>query len=243
MRKKHPPAPGSSYISYRHVLITLFFIVVPFIFLLFFSRVAKIATGALFYDFFISSVRLLIAYVISLVLAWFIAAAFYRGRRSLVALPAFDVLQSFPTFAALPIATIFFGRTNFTVIFFLTITIIWPIFFSIISSFKLIRSDWREAVKISGLRRLDYLRYFLLPASVPAIITGSIIGLGEGWEALVATEIIVNINPGLGSFFNFFTTNPKITGFGIFGLLVLIFSLNKLVWFPLLEWSHHKMEE
>ena len=231
------------YHSRRHVLVTLAIIFLPFIFLVFFSRLAHIALRLLLTDLFVSTFRLLIAFVVAAGLAWLSAVLFFKGRRAVIALPLFDVLQSFPTFAALPLATYFWGTSNFTVIFFLVLTVIWPIFFAIISSLKLVKHDWEEAVELYGLRGWQYIRKFLLPVSIPGLITGSIVGLGEGWEAVVATEIIVHIKPGLGQFFEGVQTNPSITEFGILGLLLFIFSINKLVWLPLLERSHRLLEE
>lgn len=226
-----------------HLALTIFILAAPFIFLLVFSKIANIATGKLFYDVFTSSWRLTLAYIISTLLAWSWGVLFYHGKQATVALPFFDVLQSFPTFAALPLATLVFGETNFTVILFLVFTIIWPIFFSIISSLKLIKKDWEEAVVIAHLDGWNYFKKFLLPVSFPGLVTGSIVGIGEGWEALIATEIIVRIKGGLGEFFASFHTNTVITIFGILGVLLLIFSLNKLIWLPLLEFGHKKMED
>lgn len=231
------------YQSKLHVFITLFVVAAPFLFLLMFSRFFGIASKTLFLDLAASAARLFAAYAIAAILAWIFAVLFYKGKKAIVALPVFDVLQSFPTFAALPIAVFFWGASNLTVIFFLIITVIWPIFFSIVSSLKLIKHEWREAADIAGLSGFDYLRLFLLPVTIPALVTGTIIGLGEGWEALVATEFIVRIKPGLGSFFEIFSRNLPITAFGIFGFLLFIFSINKIIWLPLLELSHRKMEE
>lgn len=239
MRKRR----AAIYQSRKHLIFTLAVVAAPFLFLLVFSRLANIATAKLFLDVFISLGRLLIAYCIAAVLAVLLGILFYRGRRALVALPLFDVLQSFPTFATLPLATFVFGASNATVIIFLILTVLWPILFSVISSLKLIKHDWEEAAVIAGLHGVDYSKYFLLPASIPGLITGSIIGLGEGWEALVATEMIVQMDIGLGDFFQSFSGSIPITMFGILGLLLLIFSMNKLIWLPLLEWSHQKMEE
>ncbi|MBI4225350.1 MAG: ABC transporter permease subunit [Candidatus Sungbacteria bacterium] len=242
----HHPTKRKQLVIYqkrRHMVATLVVLVAPFLFLLVFSRLGHIATGTLFFDVFVSCVRLLIAYVIAAVLAWICAAAFYRGKRSVVALPVFDVLQSFPTFAALPVATLLWGVSEATVIALLIFTVIWPIFFSILSSLKLMKRDWEEAVEIAGWRGTEYLKRFLWPVSAPGLVTGSIIGLGEGWEALVATEIIVHTPSGLGSFFQTFSNNATITSFGILGLLILIFSANKLIWLPLLAWSHELTEE
>ena len=239
MRKSHLRI----YRSRLHRLVTVFFVALPFVFFLFFARFAAISSSQLFENISTSFIRMLIAYAIAVILAWICAVLFYQGKRSVVALPIFDVLQSFPTFAALPLVTYFFGATNAIVIFFLVVTIIWPIFFSIISSLHLIKHDWEEAVEISRLSGIGYVKIFLFPITIPGVVTGSIIGLGEGWEALVATEIIVGATTGLGSFFSFFSHNPRITAFGVLGFLILIFSINKLLWAPLLEWSHRKMGE
>lgn len=239
MGKKHV----AIYTSHWHLLITFFIVVLPFVFFLAFSQFAHITIRQLFFNLFISSFRLLLAYLIAVVVAWVLAIFFYRGKAAMIALPFFDVMQSFPTFAALPLATILWGPSNTTIVFFLVITVIWPILFSLISSLKLIRRDWEEAAEIAQLRGFNYLRYVVWPASIPGLVTGSIIGLGEGWEALVATEIISGNKLGLGSFFNAYSQNTMITAFGILGLLILIFSINKLIWLPLLEWSHSITEE
>jgi NitT/TauT family transport system permease protein len=239
MRKHHTLI----YKSWAHVLVTVGVVILPFLFFLFFAELNQLTIHQLFYNVFISVLRLGIAYVIALILAWIIAVSFYRGKRSAIVLPVADVLQSFPSFAALPLATLYWGVNNFTVVFFLVITVIWPVLFSIISSLKLIKHEWEEAVTISGLKGWNYIRYYIFPVTLPGIATGSIIGLGDGWEALVGTEIIVGIKTGLGSFFETFSTNPRITFFGIFGLLLVIFAFNKLIWLPLLERSHILIEE
>jgi len=215
----------------------------PFVFLLGFARGFGLRPSVLFTDLGVSSARLAIAYLIAVTLAWISAAAFHRGRASTVALPFFDVLQSFPTFAALPLAVVIWGRSNLTVIVFLVLTVIWPIFFSIISSLRLVKNDWEEAVEMARLTRWEYVRLFLIPVSIPGLITGSIVGLGEGWEALVATEIVVQIPNGLGGFFQHYASDFPVTALGILGLLLFIFSLNKLLWLPLLERGHRMMGE
>ena len=60
---------------------------------------------------------------------------------------------------------------------------------------------------------------------------------------MVATEIITRMQTGLGNFFSIYAANAEITALGILGLLIFIFSFNKLIWLPLLEISHKRMEE
>lgn len=239
----HPRNKFKIYQSRTHLLITLLFLILPFAFFLIFSEFIKIPATELFSDIFGSLTRMLIAYIIAAILGWLCAVLFFKGKRSIIALPLFDVLQSFPTFAALPLTVYFLGASSLTIILFLIVTIIWPIFFSVISSLKLIQKDWEEVVEIEGLTGWKYLTLFLWPISITGLITGTIIGLGDAWEAMIATEIIVGIKNGLGNFFNTFSHNTTITFFGILGFLILIFSINKLIWLPLLDWSHRKMEE
>lgn len=231
------------YHSRLHLFSTLCIVAAPFLFLLFFSRIAHIATGQLLGSLGASFLRLCIAYFFSVIFGWILAVSFYRGKRAMIALPFFDVMQSFPTFAVLPLVAFLWGVSSFTVIFFLVLTIIWPILFSLISSLKLIRNDWEEVAFVYGLSGFNYIRYFLFPVSIPGLVTGSIVGLGEGWEALIATEIIVGLPHGLGGFFQVFSHNIPVTTFGVLGFLIFIFSINKLVWLPLLGWSHGLMEE
>lgn len=235
--------PGSIYASRFHLLATLSFIVAPIIFLLIVAQFTTLTVGGLFVDFSDSIFRLLVAYVIAVFFAWGLALAFATGKRSKIALPVFDVLQSFPTFALVPLAVLTFGSNNLTVIFFLVVTIIWPILFSTVNALKLIKKEYWEVADMYRLRGWNRFKYFLLPASIPGIVTGSIIGIGEGWEALVATEIIMNTNTGLGSFFQNNSTNGLLTTLGILSLMLIIFSVNRLVWAPVMARVYHKMQE
>ncbi len=231
------------YHSRSHLFGTLAVVAAPFFFLLGFARFTEIAITRLLLNVLISSWRVVVAYLFAAAGAWLLAVLFYRGRRANVALPVFDVLQSFPTSAALPLAIHFWGPSNSTTIFFLVITIIWPILFSVLSSLKLIKHEWEEVVIITRLSGWEYLRRFLWPVSVPGLVTGSIVGLGNGWGALGGAEIIVGNPNGLGTFFQTYAHDVTTTTLGILGFLVLVFSVNKIVWLPLLEWSHHETEE
>src|SRR5690349_21617241 len=103
---QHPHA--KLYKSRAHLITTSVALVLPFILFLIFSRAISNVANIFFVGTFVSLIRMTIAYIISAILGWAGAVAFYRGRRSEIALPIFDVLQSFPTFAALPLATEFF---------------------------------------------------------------------------------------------------------------------------------------
>ena len=66
--------------------------------------------------------------------------------------------------------------------------------------------------------------------------------VGEGFEALIATELLIKIQSGLGPFFDKFSDNTSMTLFGVLVFLSVIFTINKFIWLPLLHRSHKLLE-
>ncbi len=229
--------------STKHLAISFGILLIPLLLLIAFSVVNKLSFLNILSDFGISAGRLFVAFVISLVLGWLAVVLVVNTKIETASVAVLDVLQSLPTFAILPVGVHYFGRGEVTIIFFLVITIIWPIIFSILSSLKQANQSWKDAVTMSRISRSDYLRYYLLPVTAPGIMTGTIIGLGEGWEALIGMELLINAENGLGPFFGSFSNNSTMTLFGVLIFLSIIFTLNKFIWLPLLEKSHRLMEE
>lgn len=227
----------------KHIVVGFLIILLPLFGLFAFSLVSGIDLSTVLYDLGVSAGRLLVAFVIAMFLAWGLVVWLVRGKTSSPTLAAFDVLQSVPTFALLPVAVHIWGPSTLTIIFFLVITIIWPIIFSIVSALKQVNKSRTEAVIVSRIHGSDYIRYYLLPLTAPGIVTGAIIGLGEGWEALIGTEIILNAPNGLGAFFQSFSNSSLMTLFGVLIFLTIIYAINKFIWLPLLERSHELVEE
>jgi ABC-type nitrate/sulfonate/bicarbonate transport system permease component len=229
--------------TWKHLVAMVAIILLPLLGLAIFSQFTTTSFVLSLYDLGISLGRLTFSFIIATALAWVLVVALVRGRTEVTTLAVFDVLQSLPTFTILPIAVRFFGDGEFTIISFLVITIIWPIIFSIVSSLKQADKSWHEAVQISGLRGFDYISQYLLPVTLPGVVTGAIIGLGDGWEALIATELLLQTSTGLGPFFQGFADNSTQTLFGVLIFLSVIFVINKFIWLPLLDKSHRLMEQ
>jgi ABC-type nitrate/sulfonate/bicarbonate transport system permease component len=121
--------------SWEHLVAIAGIVVVPLLMFVGFSLFTGIALPSVFENLGVSIYRIVTALIISIVLGWTAAVLFYHGPRSKVALPAFDVLQSLPTSATLPIATLYLGPSDATVIIFLVFTIVWPMFFTVVAFF------------------------------------------------------------------------------------------------------------
>ncbi len=229
--------------SWKHLLVAFAFLLIPLFGFYVFSFISGIAYVATISALLISMWRLFVAFVFSTIIAWILVVLLIRGKTETPALAFFDVMQSLPTFTILPIAVHYLGSSETTIITFLIITVIWPIIFTLVSSIKQGDRSWKDAVTMSRIRTIDYVRYYLLPLTTPGLVTGAIIGLGNGWEALIATEIILQVKTGLGPFFQGFSNNSVETFLGVIVFLSVIFTINKLVWLPLLEKSHTMTEQ
>lgn len=228
--------------SRERILAGFSMLLLPIFMLAIFSFITKISFDSFVTALFISMVRVFAAYLAAVILAWIAVVTLVKGKTESVTLSLFDILQSLPTFTVLPIIMLYFGAGEFSIFFFLILTIIWPIIFSIVSALKQADKSWSEAITISKISGWNYLRYYLFPVTFPGVITGSIIGLGEGWEALIATELLIQTQKGLGPFFNNFSTNTPATLFGVLVFLSMIFTINKFIWLPMLDRSHKLLE-
>ena len=217
-------------------LIWIFAIIVVLSFLLNFS---SLDSHEIIKGFIASLMRTTIAYLISIVLAIVIALLITSSKFiEDMMLPVLDVLQSFPSFALFPVLVVALKNSPETIIIsVLTITMIWPILFSIIGGIKNRREDLEEAATIFGARGYKRLVHFTIPNLMPSIITGSIVGWGEGWEFIIGAELLVKVKVGIGSYLGVLGEKQEnaALAFGILVLLVLLFIINKLLWLPLLN--------
>lgn len=97
------------------LLLTLFLSALAVAILLVFIRLVKIEIGTLVIDLLASTYRVVIAYLISLAISILLALVVTKNRiLEDILLPILDVLQSFPSFAILPIAILWFGASSLT---------------------------------------------------------------------------------------------------------------------------------
>lgn len=149
---------------------------------------------------FATFVRLLIAYVLSLLLAIPLALLVSENAwTERVFLPFFDVVQSIPVLAFFPVVILFFVKLNFfdgAAIFILFLSMLWNIVFSVVGGLKTIPQDIKNAAIVFGVRKIKYIREVLLPSVVPHIVTGSLLAWAQGWNIIIVAEVIHTYLPG-----------------------------------------------
>jgi ABC-type nitrate/sulfonate/bicarbonate transport system permease component len=188
--------------------------------------------------------RIAIAYGIALLVGVSIALLVGWSPFADILFPFFDILQNLPSFALFPLFIYFLGFTDQMIILFAVSSIIWPILFAVLTAIKSAHKDLSDAATIFGARGFRRIRYYLAPLSFPSILTGSIVGIAIGWEAVIGAEIIANIS-GFGAFIKHVDTSGISSAevAGALGILVIVFVVNRLVWAPLLADSARRYAE
>jgi taurine transport system permease protein len=117
------------------------------------------------------------------------------GQRFLWPLIVF--FQAVGDIAWLPILLIWFGFGLTTMTFVIVYTVLFPVVLNTVLGVRSIRLEFIRAAQSLGAGRVRILREVIVPAALPNIITGLRNGLGWGWRALIASEMIVGTS-GIG---------------------------------------------
>lgn len=106
-------------------------------------------------------------------------------------------LQSIPSIVWFPIAIIWFGLNDLSILFIVTIGATWTMTISATTGFKNVPLLYQRVAKTYGSSGLHFVRTVILPASVPQLISGLRIAWAFSWRALMAGELL-GAGGGLG---------------------------------------------
>jgi ABC-type nitrate/sulfonate/bicarbonate transport system permease component len=155
--------------------------------------------------------------------------------------PIMEILRPIPPLAWIPLSILWFGIGDQQNEFIIFLGIFFPILVNTIVGVKNIDPILVRAARSLGASERRLLTRIVFIGALPQIITGVRIGLGVGWMALVAAEL-VGANSGLGFVINdarsMLRTDIIIVGMlaiGLIGLLIdaVILALGR----RLLPWS------
>jgi NitT/TauT family transport system permease protein len=188
-----------------------------------------------------SFLRLLAGYAIAV--AWTTPVAIVVGeskRGARVLTPLLELFASLPATALLPVivgaSVAIAGSIDDAAQ--LAATLI-----NLIPGIRSIPQDLKDAARSFGIRGVRYWRRVLLPATVPSLLTGSIVAWGAGWNALIVSEFIVYAGQryevlGLGNVLSravFIVQDSDLLILTVLTMVAVVFSMNKLLWRPLIR--------
>jgi NitT/TauT family transport system permease protein/taurine transport system permease protein len=114
-----------------------------------------------------------------------------------VSWPILLFFQAIGDIAWLPILLIWFGFGLTTMTFVIVYTVLFPVVLNTVLGVESVPRDLARAARSLGASRARVLWEVTLPGALPNIITGLRNGLGYGWRALIAVEMIVGTS-GIG---------------------------------------------
>jgi NitT/TauT family transport system permease protein len=199
--------------------------------------------------------RLSIAYGISLAAAITMGVLAAEHKRfAAIFYPLFDIGQGVPILALFPVMSLGLSELignprialELTCIIILVLDMIWYMFLNVVSAVKNIPTEINEVGQLFGFKGLKRVTHLVVPSILPAIVTGSILSWGTGWNTIIFAEYLPSTEPtippvsvpGLGSLldkagYEFGNTVVLIFILGVIAVIVL--SMEGLIWRRLLR--------
>ncbi|WP_373874954.1 ABC transporter permease [Pseudomonas pseudonitroreducens] len=121
----------------------------------------------------------------------------FSRRAERLVLPTFSALAQVPTLAWIPLFMLFFGIGELLKLVVLIKAIIVPVTLHTLVGVRDAQPRLREAAAVLRLPRRLLLWRLILPAALPAFLTGVRLALAQGWTSLLAVELLAS-SEGIG---------------------------------------------
>lgn len=161
--------------------------------------VSGILSGELLSHLWVSMKVLLMGYAIGIVLAGILTAVSIASRLGADLLETLtSMFNPLPAIALLPVALLWFGLGNGSLIFVLVHSVLWAVALNTHSGFLSVSNTLRMVGRNYGLNGPTYIWKILIPAAFPTILTGLKIGWAFAWRTLIASELVFGVSSGSG---------------------------------------------
>jgi len=104
--------------------------------------------------------------------------------------PVFEVLRPIPPLAWVPASIIFWPTQELSIAFVTFLGAFYTIVINVVGGAQSIDRRYFEAARSMGASRWNVFRRIILPATLPSIVVGAVVGMGITWEVVVAAEMI-----------------------------------------------------
>jgi NitT/TauT family transport system permease protein len=109
-----------------------------------------------------------------------------------------SMFNPLPSIALLPLALIWFGFGDGSIVFVLVHAVLWAVALNTHAGFRGVSTTWRMVGRNCGLSGLGYVARILIPGAFPSILTGLKIGWAFAWRTLIAAELVFGASSGGG---------------------------------------------
>ncbi len=202
-----------------------------------------------------TTLRMLVALVLSLIFTFTYATAAAKNRRAeLLLIPLLDILQSVPILGFISVTVVFFmsiapGRVlgaEFAAIFAIFTSQAWNMAFSFYQSLRTVPEELVEASRSFRLSSWMHFWRVEVPFAMPQLIWNMMVSMSGSWFFVVASEAIsvgrTNVTlPGIGAYLALAIVQKNLAavGLAIGAMLVVILLYDQLLFRPLVAWADH----
>jgi NitT/TauT family transport system permease protein len=109
-----------------------------------------------------------------------------------------SMFNPLPSIALLPLALIWFGLGEGSIIFVLIHAVLWAVALNTYSGFRAVSPTLRMVGQNYGLSKVGYVMRILIPGAFPSILTGLKVGWAFAWRTLIAAELVFGVSSGSG---------------------------------------------
>ena len=163
------------------------------------ALVASLTSDGLLLKAWVSISTLLKGYVIGIVIAMVLTSLAVSTRIGNDLLSTLtSMFNPLPAIALLPIAMLWFGLGEASLIFVLIHAVLWPLALNTHSGFMAVSDTLRMAGRNYGLSGVRYVIHILIPAAFPSILAGLKIAWAFAWRTLIAAELVFGASSGSG---------------------------------------------
>ncbi len=111
--------------------------------------------------------------------------------------PTIQGLRNIPSIAWVPLFILWLGIFEASKVTLIAVGVFFPIYLNLMAGLQQVDRKLVEVARVHGYSGLALIRHVLLPATLPAYVTGLRGGLGLGWMFVVAAEVM-GASEGLG---------------------------------------------
>jgi NitT/TauT family transport system permease protein len=141
-----------------------------------------------------------------------------------------SMFNPLPAIALLPLALLWFGLGRGSLVFVIIHSVLWPLALNTYAGFRGVPETLRMAGRNYGLGGLRLVLQILVPAALPAILSGLKIAWAFAWRTLIAAELVFGATSGKGGLgWYIFQNRNELYTDKVFAGLALVIMIGLLV--------------
>jgi NitT/TauT family transport system permease protein len=151
-------------------------------------------------------------------------------------------LQTFPSIAWVPLALIWFGVSETTLLFVTIVGSVFGVSIAFADALRTVPPVYLRAARNMGSDGMDLILRVTVPAALPHLISAAKVGWSFAWRSLIGAEIIF-ASVGLGFLLEAASSGPQYIA-GVMGVMIVILAIgilvDQLLFTKVQEWANRR---